>query len=119
MKIPRDPPSTKEILASIGSERVMELLDREDVAKFIEHTNEKYLYWDEIIFRPGPKDLSMEQLWALVKYTRRLNEKSISLFDDPGLKFRYMMNNIILERLHFFDLNMSGSVRERGTIPEN
>ena len=63
MRIPSTPPSYRDLLRSIASERLPAF-----AAAVAEE--DRYLHWDELRFRTPPGDLSVEEWWVATKLAR-------------------------------------------------
>ena len=119
MKIPKDPPNYKKILEN--QENQIELgkyLDRDDVKDFINHINYKYLYWEEFKHRKFPKDTKQELLWAFIKVNRNLNIRKLKISNIENFEFKYIIPDLIMQKLHEFDMELGGSLIGHSIIPE-
>ncbi len=116
MKQPSIPPSS-EIDFSEEAPKIFPLLEMEEVRKFIQQANEKYLYWDELKYKKMPEGATPEQMWKLVKQNRNFSRYNIKL--GPALKFdfNFTITRSISELLHKFDLNLGGILEGSTTIP--
>ncbi|UCH89258.1 MAG: Fic family protein [Thermoplasmata archaeon] len=117
MKIPTNPPDLEKIRKKYNGEKILEYLERDDVKKFIEHINKKYLYWDELKHRPVPKRTQEDILWLLVKLFRQYNAKVIQVSKVKNFTFTYNITDWTQEKLHEFDLNLAGSLESNTLIP--
>jgi Fic family protein len=119
MKIPKEPPDIKKILSNKDMRKeLLSYLEREDVNKYINQMNQRYLYWDEFTYRPRPKKTKKDLLWALIKFTRNLDIDTIELSKIKNFKFKYKVLPRFLEKLHEFDLNMGGTMASSSIVPD-
>jgi len=91
-------------------------IHRDDVREFVIHANDRYLYWDQVIYRPKPEDISYELLWGLIKTFRDYDKIIIREIED--FTFHYSRTDYILQKLHEFDMNMGGQI-SGSIIPED
>ncbi len=106
-------PHIKEILPHLN-ERVGSLLLREDFNKLVNKVNENYYYWDKVKYLSHPTDIKVEEIWAMAK-VRRLNTPFRIQFGK--YQFYWFLNTRIQEWLHYFDLNIGGSLESKEIIP--
>ena len=125
MKWFENPPDWGEILKN-NSQDFWEYFKAPETTSFINHVNDKYLYWDELKYRPLPKNLDKQIAWAFVKVSRMSQFRKINLHSKDGKLFWYWLPESILKELHFIDQNASGQIlideptlreadKERGT----
>jgi len=119
MKIPRDPPDYKKILEDQKNKtELTRYLDRDDVKDFINRINNNYLYWEEFIYRPLPKDTKQDVLWAFIKVTRNLNIRELKISKSDNFVFKFQIQDQILQNLHEFDMELGGSLVGHSIVPE-
>jgi len=76
--------------------------------------NEKYEYWSDIKYKKLPANITPEQLWDYVKYSRMMN--SIIVWKKYNIQFS---NTTQMSRLcHQFDMNFGGSWGSDSLISE-
>jgi Fic family protein len=82
--------------------------------KDVQELNEQYPYWDRVKYLPENKEYDNRMLWFAMKNIRMLSYKFVN-FGKYG--FRYTVTNEILELLHYFDMNIGGSLTGENLIP--
>src|SRR5579864_4782372 len=108
MKIPRQPPATKQILSQVGAapEEWLKILNA-----VVDRTPcGKYLHWDKLIYQKPPEGLSHTEWWLGIKIRRMALAKSIPLKATSGLPFTFCLIDYLLERLHDFDSRTHGTI---------
>ncbi len=106
MKIPKNPPSQREMIAQIGGDRLLECMEAVDSPT----VDGKYLQWDELRHRTPPDDLTLVEWWFGLKFKRMLR-KWFPIRDLKGNRFSCVMLDSMQETLHFIDLNAGGTVQ--------
>ncbi|MGE4433399.1 MAG: Fic family protein [Bacteroidales bacterium] len=86
------------------------ILQSDDVLKSI---NNDYLYWDKVKYKKTSH--SPEELWCAVKLSRLLISKEVKF---GNYLFTYATTDYVQESLHFFDLNIGGSLGSNVGIVE-
>ncbi len=109
MKWIESPPNWTEMFKN-GSDLIFDSLTRPEVASFINHVNDRYLYWDELKYRPLPDKISKEMAWTLIKLTRMTQIKKTDILAKKGTYFGYWLPDGILRELHFIDQNATGQI---------
>lgn len=102
MKMPRTPPKIKDILSSpnnIGS------LLHDDITKYSQRFNEKYLHWDDVIYQ-DTGTIDHKLVWAAMKLSRELTARKIDL---AGLKIKYNLPDTFMRKLHEIDVRSSSN----------
>ncbi len=102
-----DPPHTEL------SMRYYDLLRDKTVAKLVKSINDNYLYWDKVKYKESTA--KPEQLWELVKLTRKLKYNNVIFCNYI---FNYSPTDYINKILHYFDLNIGGYMGAKGIVPE-
>ena len=88
-----------------NAERLVELLslglveDRDD-----------YVHWDGLRQRTPPTNLSHEEWWLLIKWSRQPVQRAIPLTDSSGEHFVYGVPDLVAGRLHYVDQRCAGEV---------
>ena len=102
MKIPQSPPDLRKLVLFDPNllEKVSGLLS--------EGTEDRYLHWDDLRFRPPPEGLTHEEWWAAVKLRRNL--KPFPLKDKSGREFRFMVPEAVAQQLHYIDMGAGGRI---------
>ena len=79
----------------------------EDLDKIVAKTSyPKYLYWDEIKYRPWPKGLSAEEVWDIIKFLRKnpLNRFKSVVRSEEGVYFSWQSIPFFDQFLHNIDI---------------
>ena len=76
--------------------------------------NNEYLYWDKVKYK-NYDDLSSNDLWFIVKMSRRLNYVTQQF---GKYSFCYYSTEHIQEMLHYCDMNIGGNMAGNGFVPE-
>jgi len=106
----------KPDLSKINNKRIFDLMEKDELPEIIRKTaNPEYLYWDKIRYKfksDLPKDVSVEELWALTKFIRKhFSEKTVTLIkSERGKRFSFLKLSRFEQFLHETDLNMGGSL---------
>jgi len=72
--------------------------------------NEKYLHYDQLKFRTETEG-DADRIWAVMKLTRRLNEKKLNI---GGIPCRYTVTSDLPETLFLLEKRLSGFFEHRG-----
>ena len=96
MRIPSTPPSCRDLLRAIPSERLPEIATA--VA-----TEDRYLHWDEMRFRTPPGDLSVEEWWVATKLARAGARRPLPFQDDTGRNFSFTEHGPLYRAVHRLD----------------
>ena len=108
MKIPRTPPTRKELIQTI-------VRHPERFAAVLEHVNDplvngEYLHWDKLRHRTPPGDLTVEDWWFGLKLKREALAKDLPLLDKSGRNFTFSLIDPLQESLHEIDSLTHGTV---------
>jgi len=76
----------------------------------------RYLYWDELIRRPLPKELSVETVWKAMKLQRLALSKTVPLLDSRHRPFGYVttLPDPASEILRSLDMEAGGPIHREG-----
>lgn len=85
-----------------------------DLLAEVQSANADYPYWDKVKYIRTESGLSGKQLWHALKYLRQLNRTSLHF---GKYRFSFMMTDEIFELLHYFDMNIGGSLTGEHLIP--
>lgn len=80
----------------------------------MEKINDDYLYWSDVKYRPLPDGMSAEDLWAVVKFSRRVNQ----VFEWPKYHITVSVTNFMQRVCHDLDMNFGGSWGNGNLLPE-
>ncbi|MDR1458992.1 MAG: Fic family protein [Bacteroidales bacterium] len=76
--------------------------------------NADYPYWDKVKYIRTKDGLDGKQLWYALKFLRKLNR---TVLDFGKYRFSFMMTDEMFELLHYFDMNIGGSLTGEHLIP--
>lgn len=76
----------------------------------IRKANNGYMYWDDLKYQPMPEGVTPEMVWGLLKISRLIQIRNITLTDSKGLQFGYWLPDCVLRELHFIDQQAGGSI---------
>lgn len=76
--------------------------------------NADYPYWDKVKYLPIDNELNNKELWYILKFFRQLNRGNLKF---GNYQFSFTMTDEMLEMLHYFDLNIGGTLTGAGIIP--
>lgn len=108
MKIPRRPPTARDLFLTVRGDRLVSILGLVN-SPLVEG---KYLHWEKLRYRTPPSDLSHDEWWLGLKSRR--SGQSIPLVDKAGRPFSYHSAGPLQRRLHEIDLSCGGSL----AVPE-
>ena len=80
----------------------------------IQSINSEYPYWDKVKYLSTKDKLSPKQLWFALKLTRQWNRTIIKF---GKYIFSFMVTDEMFELLHYFDMNIGGSLTSENLIP--
>ena len=110
MKIPKKPPSLREILTRFTDEGTSNRLT-EVLAKGLGPTAEgRYGHWEKLRHLSPPAGLTPEEWWAALKFARSQGRRWIPLRDRDGQRFSFSTPDPVLKRLHEIDRDASGRI---------
>jgi Fic family protein len=104
------PPQYHEITKRLDGERLLELLDMGVERAGVFQDGRDYIHWDKLRQLEPPANLSHEEWWFLIKWSRKPLERAIPLTDPSGKAFSYSVPDIVARRLHYVDQRCSGEV---------
>jgi hypothetical protein len=73
--------------------------------KFFRAVDDKnrYIHWDKLRYKIPPEHLSLEDWWAVIRFARAAQYKSIYLFDKNEQSFKLVLTDYINQALHQID----------------
>src|SRR5574342_455118 len=71
-------------------------------------SQQRYLPWDELRYRPMPPELSAEEWWLVTKMARQGMLRRLPLTDTNNVPFQYALPDEVLREIEFVSTNMSG-----------
>ena len=105
-----------ESLPQIESEtwaKVPCLLESPEVKSLVDEINDGYLYWSDVKYKKTSGGLSPMQLWACVKFSRKIH--SIKVWERYNITFS--LTNAMQRLCHDFDMNFGGTWKSDFIIP--
>lgn len=78
--------------------------------KAIQEINDEYQYWDKVKYKVPVAvkgELEPSEFWQIVKYSRTLNQKTLTL---AGHSFHFTQTDGLYSLLHHFDLHLGGTL---------
>ena len=94
-------------------QRAVSLLHQQDVMEAVNEINDQYLYWSDVKYRKCPPKVTADDLWSIVKVTRRM--QSVSIW--PTYKIHTAITNRMHRLCHYFDMNFGGSWGNESIVP--
>ena len=85
-----------------------------EIHLLLNKVNENYLYWSKIKYEKRPDYLTADQLWNMVKWSRRLMKK----YTWPIYGVTIPITSNMQRQCHFFDMNFGGSWVNSSILPE-
>jgi Fic family protein len=98
-----------EELLKIGMKHLHEINSNE----LYKTINNEYLYWDKVKYKKTT--LLPEELWYTVKFSRLLKKQFVNF---GKFIFAFTNTDYVLKMLHYFDLNIGGSLGSNVSIAE-
>lgn len=120
MKIPENPPDSSKFTSgkkNIG--QLSEYLSDKEFRNLVQKINDKYLYWDEIKYQDIPKGIDLEIAWFAIKFIRKFKSKNIEISKHKNFAFEYTILDSIQKKLHEFDLNLAGPLKDESLLPKD
>jgi len=106
MKVPNKPPKVTEILSK-SKEKILQLLEKPNIAKFITKCHKEYVHWDQLRYKNIPQNVRPEHIWAILKFLRYNQSK---LFNFESWAFHFMLTDESQRRLHLLDKGAAGNI---------
>lgn len=105
MKLPEKAPdfekALREYIAPVLATKTLDLVKK---------ANSEYMYWDDFKYQPMPEGVTPESAWAMVKMSRILQIKTISLADQNGRHLGYWLPDCVLRDIHYIDQQAGGAI---------
>ena len=80
----------------------------------IQGINSEYPYWDKVKYIPTKDKIPPQELWFALKLIRQLNRIALTF---GKYKFSFTVTDEMFELLHYFDMNIGGSLTSENLIP--
>ena len=97
-----------------GLIKALKFLSSKDGMSFVKNLNAKYLYWDKVKYQSIPDNISHEDLWFAIKVIRGAEAIPLKF---GNFTFSFCNTDNIQRELHYFDLNIGGSLSSDNLIP--
>jgi len=117
MRKPKIPPEKTNMELLKDEKKSKELFGYmidEEINAFIKDMNDRYIHWDELVYRTPPKNASLPLIWNLMKFNRNSIAKKIKI---GSFQFKFNITDLIQYQLHQFDMNLGGSLGVTQDIP--
>ncbi|MCX5273745.1 Fic family protein [Streptomyces virginiae] len=106
MKRPPSPPDFRELFA-----RVIESGRFQAIMEAIpEGASDPYLPWDKIRFKEPPADLTREEWWLGVRFSRQQMQRTLPLVDAKGSPFSFALPDVVLKAVEEIVRDASGQI---------
>lgn len=99
-------PSIPELLGRLGPESANKAL----IAPADSAERDRYLHWDKLRHLSPPDELTSEEWWLKIKFSRTSDLRPLPLADPEGRPFGYTLPDMVLQHLHHIDQRCSGEV---------
>lgn len=106
MRTPKPPPPNAELIASITTERLLEVVSS-GIGRL---PADDYLHWDNLRYRPPPDGFTSEEWWLATKFARSSTRHVLPLKDKAGLPFSFTDSGNLYRQLHEIDQDGSGHI---------
>ena len=80
----------------------------------LKKVNMDYPYWDKVKYMKVSNNISNKDLWFALKWMRRYNR---TILKFGNYQFSFTITDEMFELLHYFDLNIGGTLTGAGIIP--
>ncbi len=107
MKFPATPPNSEKVIKRLiaDKKKLGALSSLQQILGDL-----PYDHWDKLRFRPVPKPLSAEDLWAAVKLNRQFSTKMLPFLDKKGKHFSYVPTGDFQRAFHEVDSYARGLI---------
>lgn len=103
------PPQIKEQ----SLQKALVIVQRDDARQLLSEANDNYWYWSDMKYKPRPNEISAEELWAAIKFSRFAQSKIIW----KKYNLTAFFTNRMQQQCHFFDMNFGGAWGNSSVIP--
>ena len=94
---------------------IFKWMENKNIVPLLREMNNNYYYWEKIKYYKTSENLSAEELWNVVKLSRKLNYSKQSF---GKYTFNYFITEHFFELLHYFDMNIGGMMSSADIVPE-
>ncbi len=99
------PPNWK---SALNSKQFSKAFESAQLQELIKHTSKEYVYWDKFKYYTFPSDLTAEEAWAYLKFSRMINWERTPVSDKNKQPFVFSITKHMYQKLSFIDSNTSG-----------
>ena len=110
MRIPKRPKPMSDLLTELGP-RLGDIVS----AGLSRLSEDRYLHWDVLRYKPVPGEFTAEEWWMAIKLARASSLKLLPFTDQEGRPFQFSMPPPVLRMLHLVDRDASGRIE----VPES
>lgn len=121
MKKPKCPPPQKrlkEIIKGKNNQSLFDYMTNKEINSFVKEMNNRYLHWDEFIYRTPPNNADKELVWLLIKFNRDATAKKIKINEESEFILKFNLLDSMQQKLHEFDMNLGGTLGSSQFIPQ-
>ncbi|MDO8610222.1 MAG: Fic family protein [bacterium] len=108
------PPNWKKILEEGNFPKLLRIKELTELTKIAQR---EYDYWDSVKHYPLPPNITPEELWTYIKFTRMTTSESTPVVVEGNGNFSFSINRTVLQKLSFIDSNASGFLVSDGDKP--
>lgn len=102
------PPEWKKKLSPDFFKRAIESFE---LQKLVKHAEREYVYWDKFKYYSPPKEFSIVEAWAFLKFSRLSNRETAPIRDKRGEFFAFTQTKTMYQKLSYIDSNTSGFLK--------
>ncbi len=114
MKIPEKAPDWQEIYKGLPPKKHGDIIL--GLRKKLKKAESEYLYWDKVKYLPMDADIKPEEVWAVIKYSRKAGRQVVPLLDTDGSNyFTYSIPSFSQKTLHMIDRGMEKVLKGQTT----
>ncbi len=109
MKKPLQPPDWRKLLVDAVKDDPNRLLKLIPLGSAVDYKG-RYLHWDQMRYRQPPDGLSLHEWWAVTRWTRDAQARTLPFAAASGRHFRLTIVDQIQEATHRIDQRASGNL---------
>lgn len=109
MNIIENPPDWQAHLKN-KPDLVLKMIQDENIHRILKKANSEYLYWDKFKYLHFPRDISSEEAWSFLKFSRLSQQKMTPIKDKEWKSFWYWLPDIVLKNLSLIDQQATGNI---------
>lgn len=104
---------------NISTEFFEKAFKSDDLKSLLKKADQEYAYWDKFRYYSMPNDISAEEAWSFLKFSRMSNSEMTPLKDANGSKFIFRITKNMYQKLSLVDSNTSGFLSSEVERPSN